>query len=96
MIILTEMSSKEEAVKDAEKLESSTLTAEQEQESYEEEEEEDEEMEDFEEAEPVLSYTRMKNDFNQILTNDSVSCIKAGSKVILDFQFFKTKRNYLL
>ena len=49
-----------------------------------EEEEEEEEEEDYEEAEPVLAYSRMKNDFNEILTKDSVSCIKAGSKVIIN------------
>lgn len=48
------------------------------------EEEEEEEEEDYEEAEPVLAYSRMKNDFNEILTKDSVSCIKAGSKVTIN------------
>lgn len=43
---------------------------------------EEQEEDDYEEAEPVLAYSRMKNDFNEILTKDSVSCIKAGSKVI--------------
>lgn len=42
---------------------------------------EEEEEEDYEEAEPVLAYSRMKNDFNEILAKDSVSCIKAGHKV---------------
>ena len=46
-----------------------------------EEENEDEEDEEYAEAEPVLTYSRMKNDINEILLNDSVSCIKAGHKV---------------
>lgn len=50
-------------------------------------EDEGEEEDEFEEAEPVLAYSRMKNDFNDILTKDSVSCIKAGSKVIRAFFF---------
>lgn len=45
------------------------------------EEEEDDDEEEYEEAEPVLAYSRMKNDFVNILAKDSVSCIKAGSKV---------------
>jgi hypothetical protein len=44
-------------------------------------EEEEEEEEEYAEAEPVLTYSRMKNDVNEILTQDSVSCIKAGHKV---------------
>ena len=37
--------------------------------------------EEYVEAEPVLAYSRMKNDINKILQNDSVSCIKADHKV---------------
>ena len=47
----------------------------------EKEDEEEEEEEEYAEAEPVLTYSRMKNDINEILLNDSVSCIKAGHKV---------------
>ena len=46
-------------------------------------EEEEEDEEEYAEAEPVLTYSRMKNDVNDILTNDSVSCIKAGHKIIV-------------
>jgi hypothetical protein len=42
---------------------------------------EEEEEEEYVEAEPVLAYSRMKNDINKILQNDSVSCIKADHKV---------------
>jgi hypothetical protein len=41
----------------------------------------EEEEEEYVEAEPVLAYSRMKNDINKILQNDSVSCIKADHKV---------------
>jgi hypothetical protein len=41
----------------------------------------DEEDEYAEEAEPILAYTRMKNDVLDILQQDSVSCIKAGHRV---------------
>lgn len=44
---------------------------------------EDEEEEYAEEAEPILAYTRMKNDITQILQQDSVSCIRAGHKVYI-------------
>jgi hypothetical protein len=44
------------------------------------------EEEYVEEAEPILSYTRMKNDVLKILEQDSVSCIRAGHKV---FFFWK-------
>ena len=50
---------------------------------------EDEEGEDsleYVETEPVLAYSRMKNDINEILLNDSVSCIKADHKVNLIIQ----------
>ena len=47
----------------------------------EEEDEEEEEEESYAEAEPVLTYIRMKNDINDILQKDSVSCIKADHKV---------------
>ncbi len=53
----------------------------EENEDDEEAEEEEEEEEEYAEAEPVLTYSRMKNDVNEILTQDSVSCIKAGHKV---------------
>jgi hypothetical protein len=46
-----------------------------------EEEIDDEEEEEYAEAEPVLTYVRMKNDINEILQKDSVSCIKADHKV---------------
>ena len=49
------------------------------------EDEEDEEEEEYAEAEPVLTYSRMKNDVQDILTQDSVSCIKAGHKVFSNF-----------
>ena len=39
------------------------------------------EEEEEEEQEPRLAYSRMKNDINEILKNDSVSCIKANDKV---------------
>jgi hypothetical protein len=42
---------------------------------------EEEGEEEYEEAEPVLAYSRMKNGFNDILATDSVSCMKAGTKV---------------
>lgn len=42
---------------------------------------EGDEEEEYVEAEPVLAYSRMKNDINKILQNDSVSCIKADHKV---------------
>ena len=51
-----------------------------------EEEDDDEDEEEYAEAEPVLTYSRMKNDVNDILTNDSVSCIKAGHKVKSKFK----------
>jgi len=43
--------------------------------------EEEEEEEEDDEQEPRLAYSRMKNDINEILKNDSVSCIKANHKV---------------
>ena len=46
------------------------------------EEGEEEEDEEYIESEPILSYLRMKNDIPKILQKDSVSCIKAGLKVI--------------
>jgi hypothetical protein len=46
-----------------------------------EEAEDEEEEEEYAEAEPVLTYVRMKNDINEILQKDSVSCIKADHKV---------------
>ena len=48
-----------------------------------EEEEEEEEEEESIESEPILSYARMKNDVLGILNDDSVSCIRAGSKIIV-------------
>jgi hypothetical protein len=42
--------------------------------------EQDEDEEGYE-AEPVLAYSRMKNDIEKLMQNDSVSCIKAGHKV---------------
>ena len=47
-----------------------------------EEEVEDDEEEE-EEPEPRLAYSRMKNDINEILKSDSVSCIKANYKVVI-------------
>ena len=41
----------------------------------------EEEEEEEEEQEPRLAYSLMKNDINEILKNDSVSCIKANDKV---------------
>ena len=49
----------------------------------EEEVEDDEEEEEEEEPEPRLAYSRMKNDINEILKSDSVSCIKANYKVVI-------------
>ena len=46
------------------------------------EEGEEEEEEEYVESEPILSYLRMKNDIPKILQKDSVSCIKAGLKII--------------
>ena len=46
------------------------------------EEEMEDEEEYVEEAEPILSYSRMKNDVLKILEQDSVSCIRAGHKVL--------------
>lgn len=48
-----------------------------------EEEVEDDEEEEEEEPEPRLAYSRMKNDINEILKSDSVSCIKANYKVVI-------------
>jgi hypothetical protein len=48
----------------------------------EEEEVDEEEEEEGYEAEPVLAYSRMKNDIEKLMQNDSVSCIKAGHKVL--------------
>ena len=42
----------------------------------------DEESLEYVETEPVLAYTRMKNDIHEILTKDSVSCIRSDHKVI--------------
>lgn len=47
------------------------------------EEEEEEEESDYGEAEPVLAYSRMRNDVATILQNDSVSCIKADHKFLV-------------
>ena len=33
------------------------------------------------ETEPVLAYTRMKNDISEILQKDSASCIRSNHKV---------------
>ena len=55
----------------------------EEEEVDEEDDEQDDEEEEYAEAEPVLTYSRMKNDINEILLHDSVSCIKAGHKVRL-------------
>jgi hypothetical protein len=66
------------------KVEEKSVLKEKEQEDLHEDEdgeEEEEEEEEYAEAEPVLTYSRMKNDVNEILTQDSVSCIKAGHKV---------------
>lgn len=43
----------------------------------------EEEEEEYIESEPILSYLRMKNDIAKILQKDSVSCIKAGLKIIV-------------
>ena len=62
--------------------------------SAEEVEGEEEDEEDYaEEAEPILAYTRMKNDINEILQQDSVSCIKAGHRVNKNKK--KTEKIYL-
>jgi hypothetical protein len=55
------------------------------------EEEDDDEF--AEEAEPILAYTRMKNDVLTILEQDSVSCIKAGHRVnnLLHLNLYKIK-----
>lgn len=45
------------------------------------EDEENSEGSEYVETEPILAYSRMKNDINEILQNDSVSCIKADHKV---------------
>lgn len=44
--------------------------------------EELDEESDYAEAEPVLAYSRIKNDVLSIIENDSVSCIKADCKVL--------------
>lgn len=54
-----------------------------------EEEEEEEEESDYAEAEPVLAYSRIKNDVLGIIEKDSVSCIKADRKV--EFKFIVNK-----
>ena len=45
----------------------------------------DEDDDEYVEAEPVLAYTRMKNDMGitQIMHEDAVSCIKADHKIIV-------------
>ncbi|CAF0718867.1 unnamed protein product [Brachionus calyciflorus] len=48
-----------------------------------EEYEDEEEESDYAEAEPVLAYSRMRNDVTTILQNDSVSCIKADHKILV-------------
>jgi hypothetical protein len=35
------------------------------------------------ETEPVLTYSRMKNDVSEILKNDSVSCIRTDHKILV-------------
>ncbi len=45
--------------------------------------EQDEENLEYIEIEPVLAYTRMKNDVNEILLKDSVSCIRSDHKVFI-------------
>lgn len=54
-----------------------------------EEVEEEEEESDYAEAEPVLAYSRIKNDVLGIIEKDSVSCIKADRKV--EFKFIVNK-----
>ena len=44
--------------------------------------EEDDESLEYIETEPVLAYTRMKNDIIDILEKDSVSCIRSDHKVL--------------
>ncbi|RMZ96279.1 vacuolar sorting-associated 41 -like protein [Brachionus plicatilis] len=44
---------------------------------------EDEEESDYAEAEPVLAYSRIKNDVLGIIESDSVSCIKADRKFLI-------------
>ena len=45
------------------------------------EDEENSESSDYVETEPILAYSRMKNDIIAILEKDSVSCIRADHKV---------------
>lgn len=44
---------------------------------------EDEESLEYIETEPVLAYTRMKNDIIDILEKDSVSCIRSDHKILV-------------
>lgn len=73
------MSSKEEVA--TVKRDEDEEEMEKKKETQKEEGEEEDDDEEYEEAEPVLTYSRMKNDFKQIFVKDSVTCIKAASKV---------------
>jgi hypothetical protein len=42
----------------------------------------DDESLEYIETEPVLTYTRMKNDVNEIVQADSLSCIRSNHKVM--------------
>ena len=57
--------------------------------------EEDEESLEYIETEPVLAYTRMKNDIIDILEKDSVSCIRSDHKVFTH-RHLKENDNYFL
>ena len=46
-------------------------------------EDDDQESLEYIETEPVLAYSRMKNDVIEIIEKDSVSCIKSDHKVTL-------------
>lgn len=47
------------------------------------ENEEDAESLEYIETEPVLTYSRMKNDVAEILKSDSVSCIRTDHKILV-------------
>jgi vacuolar protein sorting-associated protein 41 len=49
----------------------------------EEDETDDTDSLEYVETEPVLAYARMKNDATEILQKDSLSCIRAGHKIIV-------------
>jgi hypothetical protein len=55
----------------------------------------DDESLEYIETEPVLTYTRMKNDVNEIVQSDSLSCIKSNHKVINQIYFFSILTNFI-